>query len=114
MRRAIVRLEALDDHTLKDIGIHRCQIQSVMRMGIFTGIFEARKLPSRAREPRKTRPTYLVSTGLEALHGYPAPETSPTDYDTPATFQNRTPPAGALGTHRLINISTGTYPPISG
>jgi uncharacterized protein YjiS (DUF1127 family) len=32
-RRAIVRLEALDDYMLKDIGIHRSQIQSVVKHG---------------------------------------------------------------------------------
>jgi uncharacterized protein YjiS (DUF1127 family) len=34
-RRAITELDALDDLTLKDIGIHRCQIKSVMRHGHF-------------------------------------------------------------------------------
>jgi uncharacterized protein YjiS (DUF1127 family) len=30
-RLTITRLEALDEHILKDIGIHRCQIESVAR-----------------------------------------------------------------------------------
>jgi uncharacterized protein YjiS (DUF1127 family) len=32
-QRTIARLEALDDHMLKDIGIHRSQIQSVAKHG---------------------------------------------------------------------------------
>jgi uncharacterized protein YjiS (DUF1127 family) len=32
-RLAITRLETLDDHMLKDIGIHRCQIESGVRHG---------------------------------------------------------------------------------
>jgi uncharacterized protein YjiS (DUF1127 family) len=32
-QRTIVRLEALDDHMLKDIGIHRSQIPSVAKHG---------------------------------------------------------------------------------
>jgi uncharacterized protein YjiS (DUF1127 family) len=31
IQRAIARLEALDDYMLKDIGIHRSQIKSVVR-----------------------------------------------------------------------------------
>jgi uncharacterized protein YjiS (DUF1127 family) len=31
VRATIAKLAALDDHTLKDIGIHRCQIESVVR-----------------------------------------------------------------------------------
>jgi uncharacterized protein YjiS (DUF1127 family) len=30
-RLTVTRLEALDDHMLKDIGIHRCQIESIAR-----------------------------------------------------------------------------------
>ncbi len=30
IRRTITTLESLDDRTLKDIGMHRCQIQSVV------------------------------------------------------------------------------------
>jgi uncharacterized protein YjiS (DUF1127 family) len=30
-RLTVTRLEALDDHMLKDIGVHRCQIESIAR-----------------------------------------------------------------------------------
>jgi uncharacterized protein YjiS (DUF1127 family) len=31
IRSTITRLEALDDHILKDIGINRCQIEGIAR-----------------------------------------------------------------------------------
>jgi uncharacterized protein YjiS (DUF1127 family) len=34
-QRTIAALEVLDDHLLKDIGIHRCQIGSAARQGTF-------------------------------------------------------------------------------
>jgi uncharacterized protein YjiS (DUF1127 family) len=37
MRRAIAELEALDDRMLKDIGIRRCEIESIVRHGKFYG-----------------------------------------------------------------------------
>jgi uncharacterized protein YjiS (DUF1127 family) len=33
VRQTITKLEALDDQTLKDIGIHRCQAESIVRHG---------------------------------------------------------------------------------
>lgn len=33
VRQTITKLEALDDQTLKDIGIHRCQVESIVRHG---------------------------------------------------------------------------------
>jgi uncharacterized protein YjiS (DUF1127 family) len=35
MRRAIAELEVLDDRMLKDIGIRRCEIESIVRYGDF-------------------------------------------------------------------------------
>jgi uncharacterized protein YjiS (DUF1127 family) len=37
MRRAIAELEVLDDRMLKDIGICRCEIESIVRYGNFYG-----------------------------------------------------------------------------
>jgi uncharacterized protein YjiS (DUF1127 family) len=37
MRRAIAELEVLDDRMLKDIGICRCEIESIVRYGDFYG-----------------------------------------------------------------------------
>jgi uncharacterized protein YjiS (DUF1127 family) len=32
-RQAAVLLRELDDHTLRDIGVHRCEIEAVLRTG---------------------------------------------------------------------------------
>jgi uncharacterized protein YjiS (DUF1127 family) len=34
-RRAALLLRELDDHTLRDIGIHRCEIESVLNASIY-------------------------------------------------------------------------------
>jgi uncharacterized protein YjiS (DUF1127 family) len=36
-RQAVLQLRELDDHMLRDIGIHRCEIEAVMRTGIGSG-----------------------------------------------------------------------------